>query len=284
MTNMNPDSLRDRFAKLAQDGAHASREVTHWLGQQVRSGWRRARSPWKVDVEGAQHLPEGAAILAVNHLSSSDAMRLTGSLTRKVHIYQDQQRRGVRRTVSQSEAESEALAALTVGQLVGYFPEAEPSPDGDLHRGSPELARLALRARVPIVPAGFVTINDELGANLVLRIGRPVDISRQAGLPPLSPSLDMIVMQGITDEVMTQIAELTGQRYVDFQDADDDYRQLGLGDLQDEAESHFAQLRDEIADLEQQAFAEEQAEQDQLLAAVEAARRQAERADRRGQR
>lgn len=267
----------ERAAQLTKDGIQATRDVTRWLGQQARSGWRRARSGWRVDVEGLDLLPAGAAIVAVNYLSGQDPMRLASSLGRKVHIYQGEQRRGLRRAASPMDAESAALTALAAGDLVGLFPEGAVSPDGHLHRGTAELARLALRAQVPIVPAAFVNVADELGPNLLLRLGEPVDSTRQAGLPQLSPSLDMIVMQGLTDEVMMSIAQLGGQHYIDRIDADDAASAISMGELQDEAESHFERLQEELAELERRALAEERAEEDELLAAVEAARAQAER-------
>jgi 1-acyl-sn-glycerol-3-phosphate acyltransferase len=48
-----------------------------------------------------------------------------------------------------------ALRTLRAGRIVGIFPEGPSSMRGQLERGLPGVALLALRSRVPVVPAGI---------------------------------------------------------------------------------------------------------------------------------
>jgi 1-acyl-sn-glycerol-3-phosphate acyltransferase len=48
-----------------------------------------------------------------------------------------------------------ALRALQGGRIVGIFPEGPTSMRGQLERGLPGVALLALRSRMPVVPAGI---------------------------------------------------------------------------------------------------------------------------------
>jgi len=192
---------------------------------------------WDVDFRGIERLPEcGPAILAPNHISFLDSAFLTVLLPRRISFvgkaeYMDSWKTkhlfpamGMipidRRGGSASEG---ALAAaervLARGELFGIFPEGTRSRTGKLYRGHTGAARLALRADCPVFPVGIIGTDaiqppdapvPRLFKACRIVIGSPVNTRRWAGKPD-----DRLALRSITDELMFEIRELTGQDYVD---------------------------------------------------------------------
>ncbi|MGZ4626479.1 MAG: lysophospholipid acyltransferase family protein, partial [Kineosporiaceae bacterium] len=118
-----------------------------------------------------------------------------------------------------SEAALETgLKALRRGDLLGIYPEGTRSPDGRLYRGKTGVARLALEAHVPVLPVAMIGTDKvqpigrrmpRLGRVGIL-IGEPLDFSRYDGMED-----DRLVLRSITDEIMYELMELSGQEYVD---------------------------------------------------------------------
>ena len=107
----------------------------------------------------------------------------------------------------------------TSGELFGIYPEGTRSRDGRLHKGHTGLARLALRTGVPIVPVGIIGSREiqppdaqwpKPFKRVHIRFGRPIDVARYQ-----DRANDRLVLRQITDEVVFEIANLTGQPYVD---------------------------------------------------------------------
>jgi 1-acyl-sn-glycerol-3-phosphate acyltransferase len=48
------------------------------------------------------------------------------------------------------------LGVLEQGQLLGIYPEGTRSPDGKLYRGRTGIARMALEAKVPVIPVAMI--------------------------------------------------------------------------------------------------------------------------------
>jgi 1-acyl-sn-glycerol-3-phosphate acyltransferase len=112
-----------------------------------------------------------------------------------------------------------AIAVLRRGELFGIFPEGTRSRDGRLHKGRTGAARLAVEVGAPIYPVGIVGTDriqppdaklPKLGGSCSITIGRPVNPARYAAMPERHRAL-----RAMTDEVMFEIRELTGQEYVD---------------------------------------------------------------------
>jgi 1-acyl-sn-glycerol-3-phosphate acyltransferase len=195
--------------------------------------------PW---AEGTDYVPRtGPAILASNHLSFSDHFFAPLPLPRKVVFLAKSEYftgRGVKGLFSKAffsgvgqipvdrsggEASERALATglrvLAGGQLLGIYPEGTRTPDGRLFRGKTGVARLALEARVPVIPCAMVggfefqppgKIAPQFKVRPGVRFGKPLDFSRYYGL-----ETDRIVLRAVTDEIIYEIMKLSGQEYVD---------------------------------------------------------------------
>ena len=206
-----------------------------------------ALGPWlklvfRPHVEGAEHVPAGGpAILASNHLSYADWLFMPLTLPRRVTFvakaeyfttpglkgwFQRKFFSGAGQVPidrSGATAAEGALASarkiLGEGELFGIYPAGTRSHDGRLYRGKTGVARLALETGVPVVPVAV------LGTDKVappgkkfgtftrpgVRFGRPLDFSRYEGLEN-----DRYILRAITDEIMYEIMQLSGQEYVDM--------------------------------------------------------------------
>lgn len=192
---------------------------------------------FRVRVEGREHLPaHGPVILALNHNSFLDSIFLPLVVRRRVTFvakaeYFDSWKtrwffNGVgqipirREGGSASErALASALDVLRDGGVFGIYPEGTRSRDGKLHKGHTGVARLSLRSGAPIVPVGLVGTRDcqppdrtmpKFFVPITIRFSRPLDFSRYAGRED-----DRMVLRQITDEVMFELRELSGQDYED---------------------------------------------------------------------
>ena len=110
------------------------------------------------------------------------------------------------------------VRALQEGKLVGIFPEGTGSPDGRLYRGKTGVARMALEARVPVIPAALIGTYELMPydrkipktGRVEVRFGKPLRFDRHFDTPA-----DRFVLRSVTDEIMYEIMLLSGQEYVD---------------------------------------------------------------------
>ncbi|MFG2891566.1 lysophospholipid acyltransferase family protein [Streptomyces sp. Pv4-95] len=108
---------------------------------------------------------------------------------------------------------------LEEGRVFGIYPEGTRSPDGRLYRGRTGIARLALMTGAPVVPFAMIgTDKVQPGgkglprvAPVTVRFGEALDFSRYDGM-----DRDRYVLRAVTDEVMSDVMELSGQEYVDI--------------------------------------------------------------------
>jgi 1-acyl-sn-glycerol-3-phosphate acyltransferase len=205
-----------------------------FLGPVLRTLFR----PW---VKGLDNLPaEGPAIIASNHLSFSDSIfmplmvprpviflakseyftgtGLKGRLTAMFFRLTNQlpmDRSGGAASAASLEA---GMDVLTHGGLLGIYPEGTRSPDGRLYRGKVGVARLALQAKVPVIPVAMIGTDkvQPIGKRLpnIRRIGMifgaPLDFSRYHEMAD-----DRLIQRSVTDEIMYELMRLSGQEYVD---------------------------------------------------------------------
>ena len=110
-----------------------------------------------------------------------------------------------------------AVRLLREEKLLGIYPEGTRSPDGRLYRGKTGVARMALEAGVTVIPCAIINTNEiqPIGKKIPkikrvrIKIGTPLDFSRYEGL-----SGDRFVERSMTDEIMYELMELSGQQYV----------------------------------------------------------------------
>ncbi len=197
---------------------------------------------YRPQTEGAHHVPaEGPAILASNHLSYADWLFMPLTLTRRVTFvakaeyfntpgikgwFQKKFFYGAGQVPidrSGAGAGEGALSAakkvLDSGELFGIYPEGTRSHDGKLYRGKTGVARLALETGATVIPVAGVGTDvvappgKKFGRVIrpVVRFGEPLDFSRYEGLEK-----DRYILRSITDEIMYEIMQLSGQEYVDM--------------------------------------------------------------------
>lgn len=196
---------------------------------------------FRARIEGQENIPAtGGAILASNHLAAGDTFVTPTLLRRKVTFPAKAElfvgNRGLRskvvawfvKAVGQVPMDRSGgrvsldglgpvLKVLADGGLVGIYPEGTRSPDGRLYKGRIGVARMALAAGVPVIPvavADTAPVKTRFGIRWIWKprvvIGRPHDFSAYAALAG-----DRDTLRWVTNEVMNDIQELSGQTYVD---------------------------------------------------------------------
>ena len=193
------------------------------------------RTLWRFELDGFDRLPtDGPAILCPNHVSFLDSAFLMMMVPRPISFvgkaeYMDSwktrhlfpamgmipiDRSGGDKSAAALDA---AEAVLRRGELFGIFPEGTRSRDGMLYKGRTGAARLALKVGCPIFPVGIVgtreiqppdTFFPKIGLECSVKFGAPINVERHADRPD-----DHLAWREITDEVMFEIRELSGQEY-----------------------------------------------------------------------
>ena len=107
---------------------------------------------------------------------------------------------------------------LDGGGLFGIYPEGTRSPDGRLYKGHTGVARLALQTGAPILAVAMIGTKEAQPIGQVMpnffmpitiRISKPLDFTRYADRRTTPRCCGQI-----TDEVMFELRELSGQEYV----------------------------------------------------------------------
>ena len=204
------------------------------VGPIVRTAFR----PWVI---GHENIPKtGAVIVASNHLSFIDSVFLPLMIDRQISYlaksdyYTGQGLKGwLTRTFLKSAGmlpidrsggkASEAslqtgLGVLARGEVLGIYPEGTRSPDGRLYRGRTGVARMVLEGSVPVVPVALIDTEKAMPIGrripkvrrIGIAIGAPLDFTRFHGMEG-----DRFILRSITDEIMYELNQLSGQEYVD---------------------------------------------------------------------
>ncbi|GAA1482868.1 lysophospholipid acyltransferase family protein [Gordonia sinesedis] len=192
-------------------------------------------------IEGLENIPaEGPAILASNHLAVMDSFYLPLMVPRRIYFLAKNEyftgtglkgafQKWFFTAVGQipidrsgAEAAAGALSAarrqLEAGHLMGMYPEGTRSPDGRLYKGKTGLARVALETGVPVIPVAMIG-TERLNppgtvfprpARIVVRIGKPLSFDRYEGMQG-----NRFIERSVTDEIMYELMQLSGQQYVD---------------------------------------------------------------------
>jgi 1-acyl-sn-glycerol-3-phosphate acyltransferase len=196
------------------------------------------RGLFKVKVTGRENVPsEGAVILAANHQAFCDSLFIPlvagrrVSFVAKAEYFESARTAWFFRAVGQipmdrsggagsKKSLGEAAQLLSEGGCLGIYPEGTRSPDECLHKGRTGVARLALSAGCVVVPVGVrgTRAIQPIGSRLLrpfksveIAFGAPIDLAGRYGHRLDDP----LVLRQATDDVMWEISQLSGQRYVD---------------------------------------------------------------------
>ena len=194
-----------------------------------------AKQLWRFHLEGFDQLPaEGPAILCPNHVSFLDSAFLMLHVPRNISFvgkaeYMDSWKTRYlfpamgmipidRGGGDKSQAALDtAERVLRRGEFFGIFPEGTRSRDGYLYKGRTGAARLALKVGCPIFPVGVIGTREiqppdakmpRMRMDCTIKVGRPINAARYRNRGD-----DHMVLRQITDELMYEIRELTGQEY-----------------------------------------------------------------------
>ena len=194
--------------------------------------------PWS---RGKKNVPRrGPVILVSNHLSFADHFFGPMPLPRKVIFLAKAEYftgKGVKGLLSKAffsgvgqipidrtggDASERALRSglrvLAEGNVLGIYPEGTRSPDGRLYKGNTGVARLALESRASVVPCAMIDTFEflppgSLHPSLKIRpgviFGKPMEFARYYG-----KESDRAALRAVTDEIMAEIAKLSGQEYL----------------------------------------------------------------------
>jgi 1-acyl-sn-glycerol-3-phosphate acyltransferase len=193
------------------------------------------RMLFKIRVEGLENVPtSGAVILASNHHSFSDSIFLPLVLNRRVTFVAKAEYFEQRKTAwffklmgqipvkrgggpAAERALESAKEVLDGGGLFGIYPEGTRSPDGRLYKGRTGVARLALQTGAPVCAVAMMgtreaqpigQVKPNFFTPVTIRISKPMKFERYR-----QRTDDPLVARQITDEVMFELRELSGQEY-----------------------------------------------------------------------
>ena len=208
--------------------------MTYWLLKVILSPVLRCF--YRVKVEGSENMPKhGPVILASNHVSFSDSIFLPLVLKRRItfvakaEYFEDPKTAWFFRAVGQipikreggsasQRALASAMEVLDGGGVFGIYPEGTRSPDGRLYKGHTGVARLALGCRCPVLAVAMIgtreaqpigQVRPRIFMPITVRFSQPLHFDRF-----YQRQDDPLVLRQITDEIMWQLRELSGQEYV----------------------------------------------------------------------
>jgi len=195
------------------------------------AAWITAKSLFRIDARDLDKIPlEGPYILVSNHISSLELPPLRLLMNprpirtlAKIETW-DKKLLGwvldqweaipIKRGESDMAALRTSLQVLKDGGILGIMPEGTRSGNGELGRGNPGIAILALKSGCPIVPMAFwgvekakANIKELRRTDFHLRAGDPFTLEPPAGKTTHEDR------QKMADTVMQHIAALLPEEY-----------------------------------------------------------------------
>lgn len=150
----------------------------NWVWRSIQAILRPFFLFWlRYRARGLEHLPQGGALLVINHQSFLDPLMVGLPLTRPVsYLARDSLFRvpvigwilrntyvmPIRREAAGTESIRKSIDRLDEGYYVGIFPEGTRSRDGTLGKVKPGFIALVRRTRVPVIPVGIAGAGDAL--------------------------------------------------------------------------------------------------------------------------
>ena len=197
-------------------------------------------SPWIRNVEGLENVPKGKPfIIAANHSSYFDVLlppviivtkvdkdihalvnnhywrpfitRFFLNLWESIPVFLDKEKDSKKRN---REAFEKAVRYLKNNELVMIFPEGTRSPDGKLKKAYSGVAKLALVAKIPVLPFGIIDAHKVLPREKMfprfkrceVKIGKLMNFDKYK-------KTDKKTLEEITRQIMKEIAKLINQEY-----------------------------------------------------------------------
>lgn len=197
---------------------------------------------WIRKIEGIENIPKNTAfIVAVNHSSYYDFVlppaiiglelnkllhalvnsrfwknpiaRLILECGECIPVFVGKEKGSKKRNQKSFE---QALNYLKKGEIVEIFPEGRRSIDGKLGKAYNGVARLALKAKVPVLPVGIIDSHKILPKGKIfprfvrceVKIGKPIYFDKYYGKKPSNK-----IFEEVTRSVMKEIAGLISQKY-----------------------------------------------------------------------
>jgi len=179
-------------------------------------------------VEGLEHLPDrGPYIIAANHHNYLDGVVLGSAVPPPIaflvmprvwratplHPFLHRHIGSIPVDLDRPDpgALRRALDALAAGRIIGIFPEGPFSLRGRLEQGLPGVGLLALRSRVPVVPAGIRGTYEALvGRRFYVPRRRPfvVRFGPARRFTTAGYASPRVARREVTERIMTDIAGL----------------------------------------------------------------------------
>ena len=191
---------------------------------------------WIKDVNGLENVPKkGAFIIAANHASYMDHFIIMSTLVtylnKKIHFLAKKEHFDtlfkkmwhnyvgavpIDRETGGKDTLKWAMDALKEGKIIGIHPEGTRTTTGKLQEAKTGVARLALMAKVPVIPIGLVGTFEILPKGkyipklkkAIMNIGKPMHFSEHH-----NKKINKRILREVTNRIMKEIARLSRQKY-----------------------------------------------------------------------
>jgi len=191
---------------------------------------------WLKEVNGLENVPRGKPfIIAANHESYIDHFfilcTLVKVLNKKAHYLAKKEHFSnplkaiwhkwagaipIDRQAGGEEAVKWAIKALNQGKIIAMHPEGTRTLTGKLLKAKTGIAKLALAAKVPVLPVGII------GAFEILPKGKYIPKFKRARMNVgelmyfdeyYGRKVTKKLLRDVTDKIMKEIAKLSDQKY-----------------------------------------------------------------------
>lgn len=184
------------------------------------------------EIKGMKNVPKNGCIIASNHVSYLDppilGFTISNKLNKRMHylakielfmqffsraVHKLLEAIPVDRTSKSTSWIKEAKKYLRRDEIIGIFPEGERSKDNKLGKGKTGVIRLALAAKVPVVPVGITGTYDLWPVNkkfpkikkiVRINIGKPIYYDQY-----YKKGITKSLLRRLTDNLMSEIGKLT---------------------------------------------------------------------------
>ena len=191
---------------------------------------------WIKKINGIENIPKsGSFIISANHVSYIDHFCLGYliilNLNKKLHFLAKKEHFDgffqkmwhsyggaipVDREKGGKKALKLAIKALNQGKIIGIYPEGTRSLNGKLQKAKTGIARLALAAKVSVVPVGLIGTFEILPKGkyipklkrATINIGNPIYFEKY-----YNKKFNKRMLEEITRTIMKEIAKLSKQKY-----------------------------------------------------------------------